>query len=155
MICSARYLIVKGNSVLKVIPKFKAYSKKMKTSLKAIERAYEAASTQNSLADPCLIMALEGPEMHRTSYQVLAGPLGYSPTFDDEQVSMSITLWFSLQCMHKASSQYFPSNVTVSYSLASQQLFVCGPHALLSSLAAGCASARHLLLQGHIAPASG
>ena len=89
MICSARYLIVKGNGVLKVIPKFKAFSKRMNTSLKAIKRAYGAANTVDNLADPCLIVAQEGPEMHNATYKVLAGPLGYSPTFEDDQVSPS------------------------------------------------------------------
>ena len=89
MKCSARYLIVNGNGVMKVIPMFKAFSEKMKTSLKAIKRAYEAARTADNLADPCLIVAQEGPEMHRSSYQVLAGPLGYCPTFENKQVSPS------------------------------------------------------------------
>ena len=92
MICSARYLIVKGNGVLKVIPKFKAFSKEYKTSLQVIKRAYAAARTADNLADPCLIGAQEGPEVHRSSYRVLAGPLGYRPTFEDEQVSPRIAL---------------------------------------------------------------
>ena len=96
MICSARYLIVKGNGVLKVIPKFKAFSKRMSTSLKAIKRAYGAANTTDNLADPCLIVAQEGPEMHNATYKVLAGPLGYSPTFEDDQVSPSTGLGLSL-----------------------------------------------------------
>ena len=93
---SARYLLVKGDGVLKVIPRFKAFSIKMQTSFDAIERAYQAANTPENLADPCLIVAREGPEMHRSTYQVLAGPLGYRPTFRNEQVSTSGALWFSL-----------------------------------------------------------
>ena len=92
MTCAARYLIVKGNSVLKVIPKFKAFSKRMKTNLKAIKRAYGAANTTDNLAGPCLVVAQEGPEMHNATYQVLAGPLGYCPTFEDEQVSPSLAM---------------------------------------------------------------
>ena len=50
IICSARYLIVNGNGVLKVIPKFQAFSKRLKTSLEVIKRAHKAACTANNLA---------------------------------------------------------------------------------------------------------
>ena len=93
---SARYLLVKGDGVLKVIPRFKKFSIKMQTSFDAIKRTYKAANNPENLANPCLTVARRGPEMHRSTYQVLAGPLGYRPTFRNEQVSTSGALWFSL-----------------------------------------------------------
>lgn len=101
LICSARYLVINGNGVLKVIPKFQAFAKQMETELAAIQRAYQAANSTDNLADPCLIVAQEGPELHKTTYRVLAGPLGYCPIFEDEKVSMSTNVCLRPQCRHK------------------------------------------------------
>lgn len=119
--------------MLKVIPKFKAFAAETQTSFEAILRAYKAAHTPRNVAKTFLVMAQQAPEIHRSTYQVLVGPLGFRPDFDNEEVSKGRDLWVSL-----------PVPVRSTLDKALPILWQCWRQCIL---AATCPTFSHLLLQ--------
>lgn len=82
-----------GNTVLKQIKDFEAFAKENCTSLQEVQEAYTAAAEAAAEAarlqmPPWLVSAIAGPTVPRSgTYQVQAGPIGYTAEPVDEQVS--------------------------------------------------------------------
>ena len=80
------------NTVLKQIKDFKAFAEENCTSFQEVHEAYAAAAEAASEAarqqrSPWLVSASDGPKVFRSgTYQVQAGPLGYTAQPNNEQV---------------------------------------------------------------------
>ena len=83
---------LQSNNVLKMIEDFATFAEENCTSLEEVEEAYAAAAAAASQAagqkmPPWLVSASIGPKVSSSgTFQVQAGPLGYSTHPTDEQV---------------------------------------------------------------------
>ena len=85
---------MEGTTVLKQINRFEDYRRRQKTSMAAIQKAYEAADRAASAASHAgkpqyLVSCVSLPHMgRRKEYQVRTQPCGYLTSVSTEQVNL-------------------------------------------------------------------
>lgn len=82
------------NGICKRIPEFQSYLDEQRTTLAAIEKAYQASNDAAQAAkcngqQPCLISSVSPPRQLKNGYKVVTSPQGFPPIVQTDQVQQT------------------------------------------------------------------